>query len=394
MAANFIYDSKTNTIVTEDKSSFPVTENFTFQIGDVDYTLYNFTTTLVKHEKCGFGDMSYRYFDHMLAMETSKIIECVGDLANVTQYQLSIQVDNKTLGTKDTLINTLEKIKNNILYCINNENLQINPEMKHVIDFLISHIKDYNPQNMINNLPHTTKISRNYPLNTPPREMLSDLIRYVCYHNTFHENLVNNRGLTCFPDTIFLLTVINVLMNSITVTIPPMNLTSLQDLLIHHVIETAYNIGMMKLDRELFIHERNDTAKEIKKLFYSTFPILGKAVSVQEKLQAITRNPKYEKLLSEQPVQMDPYILMYTLSDKQRVKLCYSEFMKNKSVIENLNQKINWMDPDKFIQTMQHFSEKHSHSYSRYDKDLFTTVITQFLTVDTTQVVEEQMDIS
>lgn len=386
----FVYNPGNSVIkAIDNEETTTVASNGHFTYLNTEYILYNYTTTLVKHSKAGFGEMDVKYFDQMLVLEKTQCIAAINDLANVTQFQLEISSNNKQkLGSHTALVDTLNKIKDNVINSINNNKFNFDPSLKQIIEIMISQIKDCDPQSMIKSLPSITKISKEYDVNTPMTIIISDLIKYIVYHNTFHEAIVNNRGLSVFPDTVFLLTLISVLMNSYSVNIPgSINLCNLQDLLIHSVIEMAYNIITMRLDRELFVHERSLSAKEMKLKYYRNFQILTKNKSIDEVLYVLNTDTKFDKMVKEESVTMYPYIALYTQSDKNRIKICYTECSKNKEIEKTCNNKISWLSPDKFIETLYNFSLSHSKEYSRYNTDLFTEIISKFICEGSTPIV-------
>lgn len=382
----FHFDPENNTITIKDGDSqtVPVDPHSGFFIyKDKQYILYKFTTTLVKHQPNGLGSLDTKYFDQLLVIEQDKGKTAVLDIANVTQYQLEIGTKNGTrIGDPNGLMQTLEKIKNNIMENIHNGTAtNLDNSLKQIVQMLVGQLKNFNVSSMIKSLPHVVKIKKLYEDTTPCSVILSDLLKYIAYHNTLHDCIVNNRGLSCYPDTIFLLTQINLLMMSHPVKVKnDIIFSTIHSLVIHQVIEIAYNIIVMRLDRELFIKERNQSAKEIKLRFYSLFPILTRTnITVEEILSTVNRDPKFMRMIEEESVQMNPFIALYRQSDKCRIKTCYSECRKNKEIEKTCDSKINWLHPDNFISILQNFATQHSNDYCRYDTDLFLDIIKQFI---------------
>lgn len=387
----FVYNNTTG-VIKVDNQVIQIKDGV-FVYNNKEYVLYNYTTTLIKHDKAGFGAMDTKYFDHPLVIEKQKCIESIEDLSNVSQFQLEIVYDNRKIATPAGLLKTLEKIKKDIIENINEGTInKIDDGLKQIVNVLLSQIKNYNAEDMVKSLPTITKINKQYPKETSLSTIISDLIRYMIYHNTFHDCIINNRSLSVYPDTIFLLTLISILMKSQNIVYDEsVTFCNIQDLLIHNVIESAYNIIVMRLDREMFVNERNSTAKEIKMKYYRSFPVLNKNLSFGDTIYHLNNNPKFEKMIQEESVIMYPYIALYKLGDKTRVRICYDEFRRNKDIEKTCEQKIQWLHSDKFITLLQDFSVSHSNDYSRYNTDLFIDILSNFIVKPST---EEKMQIS
>lgn len=383
----FVLNRKANVIKSNiSKTQIPINEDGSFTFDGVEYLLYDYTTTLIKHNKNGFGDLETKYFDHLFVIRKEDAIAMIEDLINVTQFQLAITVENNLYGTTDDLVNTLQKMKNSIKKTIeDNKHYYADNGLGPVLEILMSQVENYEPDQMIKSLPKSAvRISvdfqtRNY------REILSTLIKYVTFHNTFHDTVVDNRGLTVFPDTVFLLAIINCMMSSYNVALHDViSFSSKQDILIHTVIESVYNLIVMRIDRELFINERNTTAKELKNKYFVQFPVL-KSQNWSTKAGALQYDSKFMDMCKAESIDIYPYIMLYSMSDKNRVKFMYQEISKNKEIQERCGQQINWVNTDKFISLLQKFSLDHSRDFCRYDPEMFSSIISQFIVATTSE---------
>ncbi|QBB28622.1 P51 [Homarus gammarus nudivirus] len=348
------------------------------------YVVYNFTTTLVKHKQNSLSEIQTQYFNQPLFIEKELAQLAIHDIANITQFQLDLSDETglRLGGDSASLVKTLKRIKDDTFETVSQDNLgkSLDQNLKQVVQLLVSRVNDYNPEKMIQSLPTTNKLKKMYPKNTTTSALLEDLIKYVVFHNNFHEAIVDNRGLTIFPDTIFLLAVISILMKSHDLSITGLvNLSTIRDLVIHCVIDIAYSIITMRLDYELFIKERNVAAKGIKTKFYQKFPTLAKAKSL-EALGGVSSGTKIREFASKFSVDMYPYIMLYGQPDKIRIKTIYSECRTNKSIEQACQQSINWLHPDVFITKLQEFSNLHSSDFCRYDTEMFIQIISTFIT--------------
>ncbi len=378
----FVYDPQRRIVSDGNVAgvSAKVNENNTFIYGGNAYVLFNFTTTLVRHRNAGFGDMEIKYFDHMLALSVDDAEKATTNLANILQNQIQINIGSRKMSVPNTLVETIESIKQTVLSKLEENRMNMDNNFKQVVEMLLVQLKEYNPQDMINSLPEMKKLNMEYPENTHTYIVLQDMIKYIIYHNTFHESIVNNRNLSVFPDTVFLLAIVSVLMDAYNVKMAnAINFTNVQDLLIHCIIEAIYSMITMRLDRELFILERNEAATAIKRRYYNTFPILKKNKSIDEVLHALNNDPKFLKMLESDSIKMFPFIALYSQSDKQRVKICYSKCSKNKELDEAYENRINWVAPDKFIALLEDFSSHHYHDFARYDTNLFIKLVENFI---------------
>ncbi|UOT91782.1 P51 [Aratus pisonii nudivirus] len=385
---SFLYNPDKKLIQTE-KASSQVNDEGKFIYNGKIYTLVNFTTTLVKHSKKGFGDMEVKYFDHLVVMEEECCKQGVIDLANILQYQLEVGCDtsNETIGSKDQLIDTLNRNRYKIIHNIenNDSNLNLNDNLKEIIKMLVEQVKQFDSNKMIDSLPKLPKLKRIFKRTTPNNVILEELIKYIIKHNTFDDSVVNYRGLTIYPDTLFILILIGVMLDFHNVNIVNMvNFCTIQDLLIHMVIEMVYNVITMKIDRELFVLERNSMAKEIKHRYYFKFPELKKE-NYHEVLALLDKNQKFKNMLEKESINMFPYIALYGQSDKKRVEFYYIQCSKNKELKESYENKIRFLDPKVFINLLQEFSISHSKDFERYNTELFISLISNFMI--TTEVI-------
>lgn len=371
----------------------PISEKKVFLYNKESYLLYNFTTTLVKHKNAGFGDMETKYFDHILAMKEDEAIKILENLVNVLQNQVCVTIGEKELEVEASLEDTIEAIKETVLLKLHENRVNIDGNFKQVVEILVNQLKEYKPQDMLNSLPEMTKLNLRYPENVNSSQIISDLIKYIVFHNTFHDSIINNRSISVFPDTVFLLALVCVIMGSFNVkVVEQINFTNLHDLLIHCIIEAIYNLVTMRLDRELFIMERNENATAIKKKYYNNFPILKKNKPVDELFALLNNDSKFMKAIELESVKMFPFIALYSLSDKQRVKICYTKCSKNPDFEKAYNNKIKWIQPEKFISLLEDFSKHHSTDFSRYDTNLFIDIVEHFIgKVTTTEEEEMQM---
>ncbi|UBZ25607.1 P51 [Carcinus maenas nudivirus] len=393
MDISFTYDKSTQCIITNTGVKCSVDNANTFTFENTKYVIYNYTTTLVKHKQNNLSVIENKYFDIPLCVEEKDGQESVIDIANVTQFQLQLLDKNgKQINVNSKLEDTFTRLKSNTIKRIaeNGEAFNIDKNLKNVVDLLLNQIDNCDPQNMIKSLPVVTKLKKFYkPEEINVSTMLSDLTRYIIHHNTFSESIVDNRGLTIFPDIVFLLTLIGLLFNSRPIHVKGIpNLCSMNDLLNHNIIEMAYYIITMKLDKELFINERNKSATKIKKNLYQKYPILTKQRPLDVVIEQLGNNKAFKDDLDAVGINMYPYILLYSQSDKIRIKTVYREY-KNSSVLENMGDQINWIHPDAFIEVLMKFSNAHSHDFCRYNTEIFATILSHFIvnTTDKPQIV-------
>nr|WOZ57608.1 P51 [Menippe mercenaria nudivirus] len=366
----------------------------TFLFGTEKYVMFNYTTTLVKHGKTGFGDLDVKYFNHPMILPYEDFKISIVHLTNVLRNQIIVTVGDKPLETLCSLDESIEAIKNTIVAKLNNNKLSMSNQITRIVEMVVNQIKDYKPQDMVNSLPDTNKIDCKYNSDTPEKTILEDLIKYVVYHNNYHESIVENRGLSVLPDTIFLLTLISVILNAHNVTIvTEVSNTGLSEILIHVIIEEIFNIITMRLDKVMFIEERNSTARALKKKYYTNFPILqNKNTCTEAILKILQNNPQFMKQIEKESVQLFPYIALYSLSDKQRIKLLYTTF-NNNNVNNAFNADINWLTPDDFITALSNFSKQHSDTYSRYDTNSFMEIVEKFITLSSQENILKHTEI-
>ncbi|UVX94876.1 P51 [Callinectes sapidus nudivirus] len=376
---DFIYDPSINAIEINGEK-LPINGLNEFVYNNVTYVLYNYTTTLVKHTKNALSIIDTKYFDIPLIIEKKRGELSVHDIANITQYQLKLSdTSGNVLGSKEHLSQTLSRLKDDTVKSFtDNNNFNIDPNLKQIVDLLLNQINNCDPQSMIKSLPQVTKINKIYDHETiSTSTLLGDLVKYIAYHNTYHDSIVNNRGLTIFPDIVFMLAQISLLMHSAPVKIKnTVNLCSISDLLVHGIIEMAYNILVMRICYELFIMERNEHAKSIKHKLYVQFPILAKQKTIEE-LSPLMYDPTFRSACEKTGIEMIPFILLYNQSDKMRIKTIYSECKNNKMIEEHC--KIKWISPDLFIELIQNYNNSLSEDYNRHNTDLFVKLIAHFV---------------
>lgn len=381
----FMYNpqSRIITIRNNNWTGTYVNADHEFLYNGESFMLVNLTTTLVKHATAGFGDLEVKYFDYLVAMRKDDAIKNKTNLINALQNNIQVTKGTEPLLATQDLSKTIELIKSRILQKLQAGESQIQTNIRQGLQILISRVKDFKMQEMVNSLPNTTKIDLNYPGNTSDSTIISDLAKYIMYHNNYHPSTVNNRMLCTIPDTVFLLTLVDLLMDTYTVRWSDgVNLTTTQDIMVHTIIEALFNMMTMRIDRELFVQERNEAAKKIKRRYYTNFPILTKNKSIDELLFYLNNDTKFMKEIESESVKLFPFIALYGLSDKQRVATCYNKCRNNKEVNDACDNRINWLSTDKFIQLLQQFSIEHSQDFMRYDTDLFVKLVENFIVPD------------
>ena len=106
-------------VITIDDTDYKVDQNREFKINEESYTIFDFTTTLVKHKKGQLSDIETKYFDVPFIIKKDDAIKIITDIANLTQFQLQISNSKGTvLGSSDGLINTLRNQQKAIFDCL------------------------------------------------------------------------------------------------------------------------------------------------------------------------------------------------------------------------------------------------------------------------------------
>lgn len=386
---SFCIDYDLNTVLVNNTNSYKIVDNeFTHE--DKTYTIFNFTTTLVKHKQNSVSESQTQYFDVPLIMEKEKAIQIVKDIANISQYQLSLSDKmGNVLGNKDDLVKTLDRIKDQILDELQNHDnsVDLNENFKEIVRMIFTYAKNYNADDMIKSLAaaNVSKFSIVYDeINIS--KILGDLTKYISYHNTYHEQLINKRGFTIYPDALFMIIIINTLMSSTLPTLKgSINMNSIESMLLHALIEMMVSITTMKLDKEMFINERNHEATKIKRRYFSKFPTL-KNGDVEQIKFALNSNKAFKEMLESESISLYPFIMFYGQPDKVRITQCY-EACKAGTANENIKNQINWIAPSKFYDLLVDFCNKHSDEFSRYDSQSFETLISTFSINGTKQII-------
>ncbi|UHB41743.1 P51 [Macrobrachium rosenbergii nudivirus] len=379
------YCNETNTITIDGKKYTLVNNQFTHE--NENYTLYNFTTSMVKHKKNSLSETETKYFDNPMIIPNRYLKDNVEDIINIAHYQLSLSFPNKHIcGTDSGMVNAISRMKENINKTLI-ESESINSVFKNVLTTLFDYIKNINLNKFIANLPNITKFDIKYNDTVENSKVFADLIKYMVLHNNLDDHLINNRSMCLLTDILFFIMLINILLQSISVkTANHMNLSSNTTLILHLIIEFVYNLITMKIDKEMFINQKNEQAKSLILRYFNKYPILSSGKSFDEKMMVLSNDQKFMDEIKTEMVDLYPYIIFYTLADKQRIKLYYKSIkesqMKNKINLDTIKN-VNWIPDSEYIVMLQDFANKHSDMFVRYDIDAFTSFINKFININT-----------
>ncbi|UVT30820.1 hypothetical protein PvNV_016 [Penaeus vannamei nudivirus] len=387
----FEIDTSVNTVLVNNEFSYPIVEN-EFTHKGISYIIFNYTTTLVKHKKNSISELETKYFDVPMVMDKDKALELIKDIANIAQYQLSVNVTDANgvqtkLGSKDGLIETLDRIKNRITKEVKEQETEhaTDENFQMIIKLIFSYLNHCEPKDLMKSLnaANVSQYNIYYAKGVTLSTILSELLKYISYHNTFNEVLIDKRGFSNYNDAAFVILVINTLMSA---TLPKikgqLQLNTINDMLLHVLIEMMYSITTMRLDNEMFIKERNLEAAKIKNKYFARFPSLKS--NNKTALQMLAQNTDFKEMIEKENIMLYPFILFYNQSDKDRITSCYDIFKDNKDSIKQFVGEselgtINWISSSKFYELLLDFTGKHTTDFSRYDTESFKELICTFI---------------
>ncbi len=386
----FTFDEINNSIITKDGVIYPI-NNREFIHDGIEYVIYHHTTTLVKHKLNDINNIETKYFGIPLIIRKDKALEHIQDFASIAKNQLEIA--GYEPGSLEA---TLNKIKKQMMIRLDEGALSLPSDFKQLITFLFEYMENFNFQDICKNL-NASKLVKltitEYGNETPYGKILSDFSKYMSHHNTFNDSIINNRGFTIYVDVLFMIVTINMLMTSEVALIAGelSSVNSIEDMLLHGLIEMMISIIIMRVDYEMFIMGRNKIATEIVKKYYRQYQILRNP-DINIVMANLQNNEKFLKDIEGEGIQLYPFIMYYNKSNKLRITQCYNMCKEANQNNKSLQKNIRWVSSEQFYNMLLEFSNKHIHNYMRYDMNSFTDMINQLLKVDNNVYTDDSVE--
>lgn len=339
------------------------------------WVLYNNVLTMRKHSSLATFETKKFKMPYIISREDA--MDTIHLIINISANHLNI-IDKSTkrsLVTK-SFIDTFNEIKSKLSKFADQQKntTEVDSTIFESLALLTQICDKISAEDILKGLfaAKSNKITIAIDTNDSISTVLSQLVEYIINYTSFDESIIQMRGLNNAMD--YMYTIISIL--NMFSSIPPSNIYStLNNSIMHQLMELLYDTVTDRSSKELFILERSFAATEMKKHYFQKYKFLKTSNAITSP-ELGTSNLCNE--LANENISMYPHILTFTMSDNERISYLYNYFLSNKNKIPDMKNS-KWLTELEFLEVLHKFWTPTTERFSVYDAAILGDIITKLL---------------